>query len=152
MSKFSAGILLYRFTNGKLEVLIAHPGGPFWANKDLGAWSIPKGLVAPGEDTLKAAQREFLEETGHQVSGDFIRLTPVKLRAGKIVIPFAIEHDLDATSLKSNTFTREWPPGSGRQQQFPEIDRAEWCNVETAKIKLNPAQADIVDELVKRLE
>lgn len=152
MSKLSAGILLYRFKNGNLEVLIAHPGGPFWANKDLGAWSIPKGLVAPGEDTLKAAQREFLEETGHQVSGNFIPLTPVKLRAGKIVIPFAIEHDLNATNLKSNTFTREWPPGSGRQQEFPEIDRAEWCNVETAKIKLNPAQAEIVNELVKRLE
>lgn len=151
MSKFSAGILLYRYKNGDLEVLIAHPGGPFWAKKDIGSWSIPKGLVAPGEDTLKAAKREFYEETGHRISGDFIRLTPIKLRAGKIVIPFALEHDLDASRIKSNTFTKEWPPGTGRIQEFPEIDRAEWCEVETAKVKLNPAQAEIVDELIKRL-
>jgi predicted NUDIX family NTP pyrophosphohydrolase len=151
MSKFSAGILLYRFRNGKLEVLIAHPGGPFWINKDLGAWSIPKGLVAPGEDTLEAAKREFHEETGHRVAGNFTRLTPIKLRAGKIVIPFALEHDLDENKIKSNTFMKEWPPGSGREQEFPEIDRAEWCDTDTAKMKLNPAQADIVDELVKRV-
>lgn len=151
MSKYSAGILLYRSRGDKLEVMIAHPGGPFWKNKDLGAWSIPKGLVEPGEDTLKAAIREFYEETGHRVTGDFIRLTPIKLRAGKLVIPFALEHDLDTARIKSNTFSAEWPPRSGKQQEFPEIDRAEWFEVETARQKLNPAQAAIVSELVSKL-
>jgi predicted NUDIX family NTP pyrophosphohydrolase len=151
MNKLSAGILLYRFQKRELEVLIAHPGGPFWAKKDLGAWSIPKGMVEPGEDLLKAAVREFYEETGHRVDGDFIKLTPIKLRAGKIVIPFALEHDLDPATIISNTFQTEWPPRSGRQQEFPEIDRVEWFDVESAKQKLNPAQAAFVDELIVKL-
>jgi predicted NUDIX family NTP pyrophosphohydrolase len=151
MGEISAGILLYRVRNGDLEVLIAHPGGPYWAKKDLGAWSIPKGLVAPGEDTQKAAMREFYEETGYQVSGHFLQLTPIKLRAGKIVVPFALEYDLEASDIRSNTFSLEWPPRSGRHQDFPEIDRAEWFDPETAKKKLNPAQASIVDELIAKV-
>jgi predicted NUDIX family NTP pyrophosphohydrolase len=151
MDKLSAGILLYRCKNGPLEVLIAHPGGPFWTKKDVGAWSIPKGLVEPGEDLLRAAIREFQEETGHHVSGEFLKLRPVKLRAGKIVIPFALEHDLDPETVLSNSFQTEWPPRSGRQQEFPEIDRVAWFGVETAKQKLNPAQAAFVDELVDKL-
>ncbi len=151
MNKLSAGILLYRFRDETLEVLIAHPGGPFWAKKDLGAWSIPKGLVAPGEDLLKAAVREFYEETGKNVSGDFLKLTPIKLRAGKTVIPFALEGDLDPESIVSNTFEMEWPPRSGRQQAFPEIDSVKWVDTDTAKVKLNPAQASIVDELIRKV-
>jgi predicted NUDIX family NTP pyrophosphohydrolase len=151
MNKLSAGILLYRSQQESLEVLIAHPGGPFWSKKDLGAWSIPKGLVEPGEDLLNAAIREFREETGHTVSGRFIKLTPIKLRAGKIVIPFALEYDLDPEAVISNTFQTEWPPRSGQQQEFPEIDRVEWVNVDTAKRKLNPAQAAIIDELTRKL-
>ena len=152
MDKLSAGILLYRFKGGSLEVLIAHPGGPFWAKKDLGAWSIPKGLVDHGEDLLNAAIREFEEETGYRVSGDFTKLTPIRLRAGKIVVPFALEFDLDPETIVSNTFETEWPPRSGRKQAFPEIDRAEWFDPETAKLKLNPAQASIVDELKRALQ
>ena len=152
MDKLSAGILLYRFRDGLFEVLIAHPGGPFWAKKDEGAWSIPKGLVDHGEDLLKAAIREFEEETGYRVSGEFIKLTPIRLRAGKIVVPFALEYDLDPETIVSNTFETEWPPRSGRQQAFPEIDRAAWLDPETAKKKLNPAQASIVDELQRVLK
>ena len=152
MDKLSAGILLYRFRDGLFEVLIAHPGGPFWAKKDEGAWSIPKGLVDHGEDLLGAAIREFEEETGYQVSGEFIKLTPIRLRAGKIVVPFALEYDLDPETIVSNTFETEWPPRSGRQQAFPEIDRAAWLDPETAKKKLNPAQASIVDELQRVLK
>lgn len=152
MNKISAGILLFRFRDRMPEVLLAHPGGPFWAKKDNGAWSIPKGLVEPGEDLLAAAIREFHEETGYAVSGDFIKLSPIKLRAGKVVVAFALEYDLDPASIESNTFSMEWPPGSGGQQDFPEIDRAEWFDPDLAKRKLNPAQASIVDELLQVLE
>lgn len=151
MNKLSAGILLYRFQDSSVEVFIAHPGGPFWAKKDRGAWSIPKGLAEPGEDLLKAAMREFEEETGYRVSGDFVRLTPIKLRAGKIVVPFALEYDLDPETIVSNTFETEWPPRSGRQQAFPEIDRAGWFDPQNAKQKLNAAQGPIVDELMRKL-
>lgn len=151
MAQFSAGIMLYRIKKRELEVLISHPGGPFWAKKDEGSWSIPKGLINIGEDPLKAAIREFEEETGRRVEGDFLRLTHVKLRAGKTVIPFAIEYDIDPSDFVSNTFSVEWPPRSGRQQEFPEIDRSEWFATETAKMKLNPAQAPIVDELAHKL-
>ena len=152
MNKISAGILLFRFRNGSIEVLIAHPGGPFWAKKDDGAWSIPKGLVEPGEDLLKAAIREFREETGTTISGNCLKLSPIKLRAGKIVVPFAVEHDLDPSLIRSNTFSVEWPPRSGRHREFPEIDRAGWFTPDVAKRKLNPAQAAIVDELLRVLE
>ncbi|MFN2501250.1 MAG: NUDIX domain-containing protein [Pyrinomonadaceae bacterium] len=152
--QLSAGILLYRFTNRHLEVLIAHPGGPFWKNKDLGAWSIPKGEFLPGQDPLNAAMREFHEETGHKLNAspaDFITLTPVKLRTSKLVHAFALEKDLDVSNIKSNTFELEWPPRSGKKQQIPEIDRAEWHDLPTSKQKLHPSQALLVEELIRKL-
>ncbi|MBV9215666.1 MAG: NUDIX domain-containing protein [Acidobacteria bacterium] len=147
MTKLSAGILLYRFRDGEPEVLIVHPGGPFWKNKDLGAWSIPKGEYRMGQDRLKAAKREFKEELGKGVNGDFIALEPVRQSAGKIVHAFALEHDLDATKIKSNTFPMEWPPGSGVYEDIPEVDRAEWVSLTTARRKLIQAQAAFIDQL-----
>jgi len=147
MQKKSAGIILYRFSNSKFEVLLVHPGGPFWAKKDLGAWSIPKGEFTDEENPLDAAKREFYEETGCQISGDFIELTPRKQKSGKIIYAFAIEHDFDAVLLKSNTFKIEWPPKSGKEQEFPEIDRAEWFDLSKSKEKINEAQGLIIDEL-----
>ena len=151
MTKKSAGILLYRFTNKILEVLIVHPGGPFWAKKDLGVWSIPKGELYEDESLLDAAVREFKEEMGEQITGNFIPMTPVKQNNGKIVYAFALEHDFDALKIKSNTFTMEWPPKSGKQKEFPEIDKGEWFDFTTSKQKLNESQAFIVDELAKKL-
>ncbi|MBA4409733.1 MAG: NUDIX hydrolase [Odoribacter sp.] len=151
MTKKSAGIILYRLTNKILEVLIVHPGGPFWAKKDLGAWSIPKGEFDDDENPLDAAIREFEEEMGEQVSGDFITMTPVKQNSGKIVYAFALEHDFDTSKIRSNTFTIEWPPKSGKQQEFPEIDKGEWFDFVISKQKLNETQAAIVDELAKKL-
>ncbi|MEO8210318.1 MAG: NUDIX domain-containing protein, partial [bacterium] len=126
MTKKSAGILLYRLTNQILEVLIVHPGGPFWAKKDLGAWSIPKGEFTDDENPLDAAVREFHEEMGEPIQGDFIPMTPIKQKNGKVVYAYSLEHDFDVSKIKSNTFTMEWPPKSGNQQEFPEIDRGEW--------------------------
>ncbi len=151
MARKSAGILLYRFRDGIFEVLIVHPGGPFWKKKDQGAWSIPKGEFDEDEEPLDAAIREFREETGITVSCDFIPLTPVRLRSGKLIYAFAVEKDLDPSTFKSNTFPIEWPPKSGKVQEFPEIDRAEWVDFETAKIKLNESQALLIEELVKKL-
>ena len=151
MIKKSAGILLYRLTNKILEVLIVHPGGPFWAKKDLGVWSIPKGELNEDESLLDAALREFKEETGEQISGNFIPLTPIKQINGKMVYAFALEHDFDALKIKSNTFTMEWPPKSGKKQEFPEIDKGGWFDFTTSKQKLNECQAFIVDELAKKL-
>lgn len=151
MIKKSAGILLYRLTNKILEVLIVHPGGPFWVKKDLGAWSIPKGEFEDFENPLDAAKREFYEEMGEQISGDFISMTPVKQKSGKIIYAFAHEQDFDVTKIKSNTFSMEWPPKSGKQQDFPEIDRGEWFNFEESKRKLNEQQATFIDELVQKL-
>ena len=151
MTKISAGILLYRLTNKILEVLIVHPGGPFWAKKDLGVWSIPKGELNDNESPLDAALREFQDEMGEQISGNFIPMTPIKQRNGKIVYAFALEHDFDALKINSNTFTMEWPPKSGKQQEFPEIDKGQWFDFTTSKQKLNERQAFIVDELVKKL-
>jgi predicted NUDIX family NTP pyrophosphohydrolase len=151
LSKKSAGILLYRLTNKILEVLIVHPGGPFWAKKDFGAWSIPKGELKIGESPLDAAVREFNEEMGEQISGNFIPITPIKQKNGKIVYAFALEHDFDALKIKSNTFTMEWPPKSGKRHEFPEIDKGQWFDFTTSKQKLNECQAFIVDELVKKL-
>jgi len=151
MAKKSAGILLYRFTKKILEVLIVHPGGPFWAKKDLGVWSIPKGELNDNENPLDAALREFLEEMGEEISGNFIPMTPIKQSNGKIIYAFALEHDFDALKIKSNMFTMEWPPKSGKQQAFPEIDRGEWFDFTTSKQKLNEYQAAIVDELAKKL-
>jgi predicted NUDIX family NTP pyrophosphohydrolase len=147
MPKTSAGIVLYRRTNALPEVLLVHPGGPFNARRDAGVWSFPKGEYTEGEDPLSAARREFEEETGFPVDGTFIPLAPVTQSNGKRVTLWAVEGDCDATMIRSNTFTIEWPPKSGRQVEFPEVDRAEWFDAETAKTKLIRAQAACVDEL-----
>jgi predicted NUDIX family NTP pyrophosphohydrolase len=145
--KRSAGVLLYKRTGDDIRVLLVHPGGPFWRNKDAGAWSIPKGEVDEGEDALAAARREFAEETGVALAGDFLPLGEVKQKGGKIVTAFAHCHDLDPAAIKSNTFECEWPPRSGRKQSFPEIDRAEWFDAETARDKINASQAVLIERL-----
>ena len=147
MPKISAGLLMYRVRSGVLQVFLVHPGGPFWARKDIGAWSIPKGLLDPDEDPLAAAQREFEEETGFKVSGCFIPLAPVKLKSGKVIQAWAVEGDCDPTVIRSNTFAIEWPPRSGRQQEFPEVDRAAWFEIEEAKKKINQGQLGLLEEL-----
>jgi predicted NUDIX family NTP pyrophosphohydrolase len=153
MPKLSVGLLMYRVREGRLEVFLVHPGGPLWAKKDEGAWSIPKGLVEEGEDPLKAAIREFEEETGIEVrTEDFIPLTPVRLKSGKVVQAWAFEGDCNPDNIRSNTFRMEWPPRSGRYQEFPEIDRAGWFKVNTAKKKINPGQVGLLEELKRRLK
>jgi len=147
--RVSAGLLMYRKDGGNLQVLLAHPGGPYFQNKDEGAWSIPKGEVEPGEDLLECAKREFEEEIGFTPTGPFIALTPVKQRGGKIVHAWAFEGDCDPTAIVSNKFTMEWPPRSGQQMEFPEIDRAEFFDVSTARQKINTAQVALLDELEK---
>lgn len=142
----SAGLLLYRRRAG-LEVLLVHPGGPFWANKDAGAWSIPKGLIGEGEAALTAARREFAEETGLELDGRFHALAPVTQRGGKVVHAWAIEGDCDPADLRSNLVTLEWPPRSGRLQQFPEVDRAAWFPIAEARIRVLAAQVPLLDEL-----
>jgi predicted NUDIX family NTP pyrophosphohydrolase len=151
MPQKSAGLLLYRFNN-TIEFLIVHPGGPFWAKKDLGAWSIPKGEFEDNESPLEAATREFEEEMGEKISGNFITLTPVKMKSGKTIYAFALEHDFDTSKIKSNSFTIEWPPKSGKMQSFPEIDRGGWFNAETCKSKLNESQVQFIEELQKILD
>lgn len=151
MSKKSAGILLYRTSNKKLEVFLVHPGGPFWKNKDEGAWSIPKGEFDE-EKPLDAAIREMKEETGVVLKADFIELTPVKQKSGKLVYAFAKEYDLDPSQIKSNEFEMEWPPKSGKKKMFPEIDKAEWFDVKTAKEKIIAAQSTLIDELIKHFD
>ena len=152
MAKNSAGILLYRRREGMVEVLLGHMGGPYWAKKDLGAWSIPKGEYEPGEVPLAAAKREFEEETGKPVSGEFIELIPLKQAGGKIIHIWAVEGDCDASSVRSNTFTIEWPPRSGKQQSFPEIDRAEWFPLDVAKEKLTKGQRGFIGQLERILQ
>jgi len=147
MPKNSAGLLMYRFRDGALEVFLVHPGGPFWARKDFGVWSIPKGEFNLDEDPLEAARREFQEETGFVADGSFTPLTPVKQGSGKIVTAWAFEGDCDETRIKSNTFSIEWPPSSGRQQAFPEVDKAAWLGIEAAKEKILKGQALLIDEL-----
>jgi predicted NUDIX family NTP pyrophosphohydrolase len=132
-----------------MKVLLVHPGGPIWAKRDAGAWSIPKGEPDPGEDLLAAARREFAEELGGAVDGAFIPLTPVHQAGGKVVHAWAIEADFDTTSVASNTFSMEWPPRSGRQQIFPEIDRAEWFALDLARQKILAGQAPLLDELAR---
>ena len=146
----SAGILLYRRRAGELEVFLVHPGGPFWAKKDLGAWSIPKGELEETEDPLAAAIREFTEETGFAVDGDFIALTPLRQKSGKTVLAWAVEGDCDPAKLQSNMFSMEWPPKSGKQREFPEVDRAEWCTIDDARTKILAGQAPFLDELLRR--
>jgi predicted NUDIX family NTP pyrophosphohydrolase len=151
-SKQSAGILAFRRgADARLEVFLVHPGGPFWRNKDAGAWSIPKGELAAGEDPLAAARREFHEETGFTVEGDFLALAPVSQRGGKSVQSFAVEADFDAARARSNTFSLEWPPKSGRTQEFPEVDRAAWFDLETALQKINSGQAPLLAQLRERV-
>jgi predicted NUDIX family NTP pyrophosphohydrolase len=145
--KSSAGLLLFREREGCLEVFLVHPGGPLWEGKDLGAWSIPKGRIEPGESALETAKREFEEETGLKPSGDFIPLQPVTQKSGKVVQAWAFEGDCDPSAIKSNVFTMEWPPRSGRRASFPEVDRAAFFSVEEAGAKINSAQARFVDEL-----
>jgi len=142
--------MVYRETDAGVEIFLVHPGGPFWAKKDDGAWSIPKGEF-DGEDPLTAARREFEEETGFKIAGDFFALTPIKQKAGKIVYAWAVEADIDADAINSNTFEMEWPPRSGKTARFPEIDRAAWFDPETAKQKINPAQSVLIDELLTRI-
>jgi predicted NUDIX family NTP pyrophosphohydrolase len=151
MVKKSAGILAYRKTASGLEVFLMHPGGPFWKKKDSNAWSIPKGEVADGETDEAAARREFEEETGFIVTGMLIPLKPIKQKNGKIVAAWAVEQDLDAEKIKSNLFELEWPPKSGKFQQFPEMDRAAWFSVEEAKTKMFEGQTALLDELIKNL-
>lgn len=149
MPKKSAGLLMYRRRDGALEVFLVHPGGPFWQNKDAGSWSIPKGEYAPGEDPLEAAKREFQEETGFEASGKFIPLTPRKQPSGKIISAWAFEGDGDASGIKSNTFSMEWPPRSGRQQEFPEVDRAGWFSIPAAGEKIIKGQSGFLEELTR---
>ena len=147
MAKKSAGLVMYRIRGGALEVLLVHLGGPFWAKKDVGAWFIPKGEIEPGEDELAAAQREFEEETGFKAAGPFIALGSVKHKGGKIVTAWAFEGDCDPASLKSNTFKMEWPPRSGKQREFPEVDRAAFFTVEAAREKMHPAEFEFFPRL-----
>ncbi len=147
MPKRSAGVLLFRRVGGEIQVLLAHTGGPFWKNKDDGAWSIPKGEYADDEDPLGAAKREFGEETGFIPCGDFIPLGEVRQPGGKVVSAWAVEGDFDTTNLRSNMFSMPWPPGSGKLQEFPEIDRAEWFALEVARRKILKGQAELLERL-----
>ena len=142
---------MYRFRGGVLEVFLVHPGGPYWAKKDLGAWSLPKGEYTPDEDALAAARREFTEETGFPAEGEFLPLTPLKQPSGKIIAAWAFQGDCDPEAVKSNTFSMEWPPRSGSQQEFPEIDRAGWFTLEEAKVKIIKGQMGFLEELEKIL-
>ena len=147
MSRTSAGLLMYRRRDGALEVFLVHPGGPFWARKDAGTWSIPKGEIDPTEEPLAAARREFTEETGFAAEGAFRPLAPITQAGGKIVQAWAFEGDVDPAALQSNTFAIEWPPRSGRQKTLPEVDRAAWFPLDVARQKINPAQAALLDEV-----
>jgi len=151
MPKISAGLLLYRIRNGVLEFLLVHPGGPFWKDKDGGAWTIPKGEIGDDEEPIAAAIREFEEELGFKPSGQFIELTPIKQKAGKLVHAWAFEGDCDPNQIKSNTFSMEWPPRSGKQAEFAEVDRAQFLNLEAAKTKINPGQIPLLEELQRLL-
>jgi predicted NUDIX family NTP pyrophosphohydrolase len=152
MPKRSAGILLYRHGSDMPEVLLVHPGGPFWAKKDLGAWSIPKGEPEPGEDPRACALREFAEELGSPPpDSELVALGEIRQRGGKVVTAWAVEGNLDPETVRSETFTLEWPPRSGVQREFPEVDRAAWFAPEEARRKLVPAQAELVDRLLERL-
>ncbi|GKS59555.1 NTP pyrophosphohydrolase [Nitrospira sp.] len=150
--KRSAGILLYRKRDHGVDVFLVHPGGPFWDKKDDGAWSIPKGLYELGEDHLAAARREFAEETGAPIDGTFTPLSPLRQASGKVVSAWAVEGDIDAATVTSNTFSMEWPPRSGRIQEFPEVDRGAWFDLATARTKLQRGQYGFLDQLEKWLQ
>jgi len=151
VKKTSAGILLFRRRGDAIEVLLVHPGGPFWARKDAGAWSIPKGEHDEGEDPELAARREFAEELGCDVEGELIPLGDVRQKNGKRVVAWAAEGDFDCSLLRSNTFRMEWPPKSGRQAEFPEVDRAEWFTADDARGKMHTGQAELIDRLLARV-
>ena len=151
MSKVSAGLLMYRIRRGALEVLLVHPGGPFWQRRDAGAWSIPKGELDGEEEPLAAARREFEEETGLRPEGPFLELPVVRQKAGKVVHAWAFEGDWDPAELRSNTFRIEFPPGSGRVAEYPEVDRAEFFALEVAKEKINAGQIPLLDHLAAQL-
>ena len=153
MPKQSAGLLIYRKgATGNIEVLLVHPGGPFWAKKDEGSWSIPKGEIDEGEEALDAARREFLEETGQKApESEPIPLYPVQLPSGKIVHAWAQEGDVDPVQVRSNSFAMEWPPRSGKRQEFPEIDRAQWFGVAEARRRLNPGLVPLLEELERKV-
>ena len=148
----SAGILLYRKKDRNLEVFLVHPGGPFWKGKENGTWSIPKGEFQDNEDALVAAKREFEEETGMSLEGDFIELKAIQQKGGKLVYAWAVEGEIDADKIVSNTFEQEWPYKSGKWQTHPEVDKAAWLSIEKAKEKINPAQAALIDDLVEKLK
>lgn len=152
MKQISAGLLIYRRRDSKLEVLLIHPGGPHWAKKDAGFWGIPKGLIEEGEDILEAAKREAEEETGWKIEGEMMPLGMVKQKSGKIVHAWAVEGYFDAATLNSNTFELEWPPKSGQKQKFPEVDRAEYFDMNMAKLKMLPAQAEFLEKLEKLIQ
>jgi len=152
MPEQSAGLLIYRRSAIGVEFLLGHPGGPFWAKRDEGAWSIPKGLIGEGEDTLAAARREFEEEVGQPVDGDFAPLTPLKQKSGKIVHAWMVEADLDLQAFRSNLFEMEWPRNSGRTQAFPEVDRVGWFTPDEALIKILPGQAGFIHEAAATLK
>lgn len=149
MAKESAGLLIYRQHHGELEFLLVHPGGPLWKNKDQGAWTIPKGEIGPGEDLLRAAQRECQEELGFLPDGNFVRLSPIKQKSGKLVHAWAVEADWDPAALKSNTFSLEWPPRSGQRREFPEVDQACFFSLEEARSRINPAQQALLEEVAR---
>ncbi|HET7422107.1 MAG TPA: NUDIX domain-containing protein [Gemmatimonadales bacterium] len=151
-SGVSAGILLFRRRQGAVEVLLAHPGGPFWRGRDAGAWTIPKGLVAPGEALLDAARRELHEETGLAPEGPFLPLGSIRQKAGKTVHAWACEGDADPATVTSNTTTIEWPRGSGRRITYPEVDRCAWFAIDAARAKLNPAQSELLGRLEMALQ
>jgi len=151
MTRKSAGILFFRFRNHVLEFLLVHPGGPFWKNKDLGAWSIPKGEFGDEEEPLAAARREVSEELGIQPKGNFIPLSPVKQNSGKYIYAWALPYDIDPALIRSNTFDIEWPLKSGRKKQFPEVDKAAWFDAKEARNKINPGQTGLIEELESKL-
>ncbi len=146
MNKQSAGVLAFKTVDGEVFVYLVHPGGPFWAKKDIGAWSIPKGEFGDDEDGLTAARREFAEETGQVVDGRFRKLTPCRQKAGKLIHAWAVESDVDE-KVTSNAFEMVWPPKSGRKQMFPEIDRAAWFTLDEARERINPGQRPLLEEL-----
>jgi len=151
MAKLSAGLLPFRKLDGHIEVFLVHPGGPFWVRKDEGAWSIAKGEYAEGEDPLEAAKREFMEETGHEAQGVFLPLGKSTQPSGKSVTAWAVEIDLDAGAIKSNLFSMEWPPKSGKMQEFPEVDRASWFSLADARTKILKGQVTFIEKLIEIL-
>jgi predicted NUDIX family NTP pyrophosphohydrolase len=151
MAKTSAGILLFRRRPGGVQVMLVHPGGPFWAGKDKGAWSIPKGLTEEGEDLLAAGRREFFEETGSTIDGDFIDLGAHKQSSGKTIVAWGCEGDFDTAWLNSNKFSMEWPPRSGKTAEFPEVDRAGWFDLAEALVKVTKGQKPIIAALTEKL-